>query len=62
MFRVFTLSWANLERFLTDLENFATGAYQILSITSKDNMVAVVVKFTIADPEFDEEMITKKLG
>lgn len=65
---VVQLGVRRLESFLNDLENFATGAYEIVSIISMQPPhgpspeVAVVVKLQVKDPEFDEDLIKQKLG
>lgn len=61
-FSVITVAWPNLEKMLNDLENLATGGYEVMSILPKDSAsVAVVVKFAIKDPEFDEKEIIARL-
>lgn len=59
---VLTVKFTNLESMLNSLENIACESYEIVSIVPRNDMLAcVVVKFNIAEPDFDEVEIRKKL-
>lgn len=57
------LHQTDLANFLNRVEDFAIGSYQIVSIYHvQDGVVGVVIRFSIAEPEFNEEEIRRRLG
>lgn len=65
-YMVMTTLFSKLEQLLNDIENMASGQYEIVSIFDKQHVgerstVGVVVKFHV-ELVFDEEEIKKRLG
>jgi hypothetical protein len=68
---VINVLYDGLEKFLNDVENLASGAYEIVSILpfsqgikTEKHVVGVVIKFILAyedDIEFNEDVI-RRLG
>ena len=64
-FMVVQVPSSKLEKLLNDLEEMASGAYDVISVTPRERSEErVVVRLTIieTEPVFDEEEIKRKLG